>query len=126
MRSSIIFHATESILQLIWREGLSSPDLPAQVEGKNFLRNDALGPQVVEDGSGTRERHVGVAQAQDAIKSPIFQDLADLCPAQAKRLGLVDKAPNLPEMGAILCDCWEAGLGLGRGGGRRRGTPGVN
>lgn len=95
MRSSTIFHATESVLQLIQREGFSSPDSPAQVEGKQFLRNGALCPQVVEDGSGTGERQVGVAQAQDAIESPIFQNLADLCLAQAKCLGPVHKAPDL-------------------------------
>ena len=63
------FHATESILQLIWRKGLSISDLLAQVEGKNRLRNGTLILQLVKEGDGSKEGSVGVAQAQDAIKS---------------------------------------------------------
>ena len=62
------FHATESILQLIWRKGLSISDLLAQGEGKNRLRNGTLILQVVKDGDGSSEGYVGVVQAQDAIK----------------------------------------------------------
>ena len=62
------FHATESILQLIWRKGLSISDLLAQIEGKNRLRNGTLILQVVKDGNGSTEGYVGVVQAQDAIK----------------------------------------------------------
>ena len=63
------FHAPESILQLIWRKGLSILDLLAQVEGKNRLRNGTLILQLVKEGDGSKEGSVGVAQAQDAIKS---------------------------------------------------------
>ena len=49
------FRATESILQLIWRKGLSISDLLSQVEGKNRLRNGILILQVVKDGDGSRE-----------------------------------------------------------------------
>ena len=70
------FHAPESILQLIWRKGLSILDLLAQVEGKNRLRNGTFILQLVKDGEGSREGSVGVAQAQDAIKryalKPVF------------------------------------------------------
>ena len=62
------FPTTESKLHLIWRNGLSISDLLAQVEGKNRLRNGTLILQVVKDGDASHERHVGVAQAQDAIK----------------------------------------------------------
>ena len=72
------FHATESILQLIWRKGLSISDLLAQIEGKNRLRNGTLILQVVKDGNGSTEGYVGVVQAQDAIKrctlTPIFHN----------------------------------------------------
>ena len=61
------FRATESILKLIWRKGLSISDLLAQVEGKNRLRNGTLILQVVKDGDGSREGYVGVVQAQDTI-----------------------------------------------------------
>ena len=67
------FHATESILQLIWRKGLSISDLLAQVEGKNRLRNGTLILQLVKDGDGSREGYVGVVQAQDAIISSAFK-----------------------------------------------------
>ena len=62
------FHATESILQLIWRKGLPISDLLAQIEGKNRLRKGTLILQLVKDGDGSREGYVGVVQAQDAIK----------------------------------------------------------
>ena len=61
------FLATESILQLIWRKGLSISDLLAQVEGKNRLRHGTLILQVVKEGDGSREGYVGVVQAQDTI-----------------------------------------------------------
>ena len=70
------FHATESILQLIWRKGLSISDLLAQVEGKNRLRNGTLILQVVKDGDSSKDGYVGVVQAQDTIKRctliPVF------------------------------------------------------
>ena len=66
------FHAPESILQLIWRKGLSISDLLAQVEGKNRLRNGTLILQVVKYGDGSREGYVGVVQAQDTIKTYIL------------------------------------------------------
>ena len=40
-----------------------------QVEGKNRLRNGTLILQLVKEGDGSKEGSVGVAQAQDAIKS---------------------------------------------------------
>ena len=61
-------HPTESISQLIWREGLSSSDLRAQVEGKDRLRNGTLILQVVKDGDASNEGYVGLVQAQDSIK----------------------------------------------------------
>ena len=70
------FRATESILKLIWRKGLSISDLLAQVEGKNRLRNGTLILLLVKDGDGSREGYVVVVQAQDAIKryvlKPVF------------------------------------------------------
>ena len=70
------FHATESILQLIWRKGLSISDLLALVEGKNRLRNGTLILQLVKDGDGSKDGYVGVVPAQDTVKSntlkPIF------------------------------------------------------
>ena len=70
------FHATENILQLIWRKGLSISDLLAQVEGKNRLRNGTLILQVVNYGDGSSRGYVWVVQAQDAIKryvlKPVF------------------------------------------------------
>ena len=54
------FRATESILQLIWRKGLSVSDLLDLVEGKNKLRNGTLILQLVKDGDGSSERYVGV------------------------------------------------------------------
>ena len=65
------FHGTESMLQLIWRKGLSISDLLAQVEGKNRLRKGTLILQVVKDGYGSYEGHVRVVQAQDAIKTSV-------------------------------------------------------
>ena len=68
--------ATESILKLIWRQGLSISDLLAQVEGKNRLRNGTFILQLVKDGDGSRGGYVWVVQAQDAIKrytiKPVF------------------------------------------------------
>ena len=70
------FCATESILKLIWRKGLSISDLLAQVEGKNRLRNGTLILQVVKDGDSSKDGYVGVVQVQDAIKkctlTPVF------------------------------------------------------
>ena len=70
------FHATENILQLIWRKELSISDLLAQVEGKNRLRNGTFILQVVKDRDGSRDGYVWVVQAQDAIKryvlKPVF------------------------------------------------------
>ena len=70
------FRATESILQLIWRKGLSVSDLLDLVEGKNRLRHGILILQLVKDGDGSKDGYVGVVPAQDAIKrnslKPIF------------------------------------------------------
>jgi len=44
-------------------------DLLAQVEGKNRFRNGTFILQLVKDGDGSRGGYVGIAQAQDAIKS---------------------------------------------------------
>ena len=70
------FYATKSIVQLIWRKGLSISDLLAQVEGKNRLRNGTLILQVVNYGDGSSRGYVWVVQAQDAIKryvlKPVF------------------------------------------------------
>ena len=60
--------ATESILQIIWRKGLSISDLLVQIEGKNRLRDGTLILLLVKDGDGSREGYVVVVQAQDAIK----------------------------------------------------------
>ena len=62
------FNATRSILQLIWRRGLSISDLLAQVEGKNRFRNGTLILQFVKYGDGSNEGYVGVVQAQDTCK----------------------------------------------------------
>jgi len=66
-------HPTESISQLIWREGLSSSDLRAQVEGKDRLRNGTLLLQLVKDGDGSWDSEAGVGQAQDTIKGCIIK-----------------------------------------------------
>ena len=66
------FHAPESILQLIWRKRLSISDLLAQVEFKNRLRNGIVILQVVKDGDSSKDRYVGVVQAQDASKRCIL------------------------------------------------------
>ena len=89
------FRATENILQLIWRKGLSISDLLSQVEGKNRLRNSTLILQLVKNGNGSREGQFGVVQAKDAIKrytlKPIFRQ------AQTERLVSTYKVPNLWE-----------------------------
>ena len=73
------FHATESILQLIWRKVLSISGLHAQLEGKNRLRNGTLILQVGKDGDGSKDGYVGVVPAQDTVKSntlkPIFHQV---------------------------------------------------
>ena len=72
------FCATESILKLIWRKGLSILDLLAQVEGKNRPRNGTLILQVVKDGDGSKDGYAGIIQVQDAIKrctlTPVFHN----------------------------------------------------
>ena len=72
------FCATESILKLIWRKGLSISNLFAQVEGKNRFRNGTLILQVVKDGDSSKDGYVGVLQAQDTIKrctlTPVFHN----------------------------------------------------
>ena len=89
------FHAPESILQLIWRKGLTISDLLAQVEGKNRLRNGTLILQVVKDGDSSKDRYVGVLQAQDTIKrctlTTIFHN------AWTEQLISTYKVPNLWE-----------------------------
>ena len=52
---------------------MSSSDLLAEVEGKNRLRNGTLFLQVVKDGDGSYDGHVGVVQAQEAIKGCIIK-----------------------------------------------------
>ena len=74
IRYSIIFLPLKH-LKLIWREGLSSSDLLAQVEGKDRLRNDTLFLQVVKDGDGSYGGHAGVVQAQDVIKGCTFKPI---------------------------------------------------
>ena len=69
------FHATESILQLSYRKGLSISDLLAQVEGKNRLRNGTLILQLAKDGDGSREGYAGVVQAEDTIISSAFKPI---------------------------------------------------
>ena len=72
------FRATESILKLIWRKGLSVSDLLDLVEGKNRLRHGILILQLVKDGDGSKDGYVGVLQAQDTIKrctlTPVFHN----------------------------------------------------
>ena len=67
MRWPTLFHATESILELVWRKGLSSSDLAAQEQGEDRLRNDSLSLQVVEERVGFTPGEAGVGQAQDII-----------------------------------------------------------
>ena len=86
-------HPTESISQLIWKEGLSSSDLRAQVEGKDRLRNDTLFLQDVKDGGYLWGGEAGVAQAQDAIKGYVTEP--KLLQAQAKWLSNANKVANL-------------------------------
>ena len=62
------FCATEIILQLIWRKGLSISDILAQVEGKNRFRNGTFIHQVVKTGEGSSEGYFWILQAQDTIK----------------------------------------------------------
>ena len=74
IKCSIIFLQLKH-LKLIWREGLSSSDLLAQVEGKDRLRNGTLFLQVVKDGDGSYGGHAGVVQAQDVIKGCTFKPI---------------------------------------------------
>ena len=107
------FHATESILQLIWIKWFSISDLLAQVEGKNRLRNGTFILQVVKDGDGSREGHVWVVQAQDAIKRYTLKPR--VCQAYTERLVSTYKVPNLWERRVFpLTDTWSgARTGLG-------------
>ena len=89
------FHATESILQLIWRKGLSISDLLDLVEGKNRLRHGILILQLVKDGDGSRDGEVGVVQAQDTIITSALQPL--FLHSYTKRLISTYKVPNLWE-----------------------------
>jgi len=73
---------------------LSSSDLPAQVEGKDRLRNDSSVIQVVEDRAGPIGGKAGVGQAQDAIIRPVFHGLPGQIRAQAKCLPRDKKFPN--------------------------------
>jgi len=73
---------------------LSSSDLPAQVEGKDRLRNDSSVIQVVEDRAGPIGGKAGVGQAQDAIIRPIFHGLPGQIRAQAKCLPRDKKFPD--------------------------------
>lgn len=74
-----------------------APDSPAQVEGKEALRKEALLPQAVKDGRGSLKAKAGIAQSQDAIKDCVFHELAWLLQAQAECLGYVRQAPDLWE-----------------------------
>lgn len=73
---------------------MSSSDLPAQVEGKDRLRNDSSVIQVVEDRAGPIGGKAGVGQAQDAIIRPIFHGLPGQIRAQAKCLPRDKKFPD--------------------------------
>ena len=73
---------------------MSSSDLPAQVEGKDRLRNDSSVIQVVEDRAGPIGGKAGVGQAQDAIIRPIFHGLPGQIRAQAKCLPRDKKVPD--------------------------------
>lgn len=73
---------------------MSSSDLPAQVEGKDRLRNDSSVIQVVEDRAGPIGGKAGVGQAQDAIIRPVFHGLPGQIRAQAKCLPRDKKFPN--------------------------------
>ena len=107
------FHATESNLQLICINWLSISDLLAQVEVKNRLRNGTLILQVVKDGDSSKDRYVGVLQAQDTIKrctlTTIFHN------AWTEQLISTYKVPNLWERRVFpLTDMWSgARTGLG-------------
>ena len=107
------FHATESILQLIWRKGSSISDLLAQVEGKNRLRYGTFILQLVKDGDGSRDGEVGVVQAQDTIITSALQPL--FLHSYTKRLISTYKVPNLWERIVFpLTDTWSgARTGLG-------------
>ena len=73
---------------------MSSSDLPAQVEGKDRLRNDSSVLQGVEDRAGPIGGKAGVGQAQDAIIRPIFHGLPGQIRAQAKCLPRDKKFPD--------------------------------
>ena len=76
------------------REVWPTSDLPAQVEGKDWLRNDFSILQVVEDWGGPLDGEAGVGQAQDAIIRPIFHGLPGQIRAQAKCLPRDKKFPD--------------------------------
>ena len=89
------FHATESILQLIWRKGSSISDLLAQVEGKNRLRNGTLILQLVKNGDGSSEGYFWILQAQDTIK--MYTLNPGFCQAYSELLVSTYKVANLWE-----------------------------
>ena len=107
------FHATESILQLIWRKGLSISDLLAQVEGKNRLRNGTLILQVVKDGDGSREGYVGVVQAQDTIKTYILNPYSTML--RPNGWSVLTRSPICGREECSHLQICEVGLGLGWG-----------
>ena len=74
---------------------MSISDVLAQVEGKSRLRNGTMIPQVVKDGDGSKNRYVGVVQAQDAIKRYTIKP--DFCQAYTEWLVSTYKVPNLWE-----------------------------
>ena len=77
-------HPTESISQLIWKEGLSSSDLRAQVEGKDRLRNGTLLLQLVKDGDGSWDSEAGATMASGV---DVWLGLGvPACPSEGKRL----------------------------------------
>lgn len=77
-------------------------DLPAQVEGKERVRNKSKVLQVVKEWSGSLDGKAGEAQAQDAIKRCILKKMFGLLLAQGKGLVEVEKVPNLWEQRVTL------------------------
>lgn len=83
--------------------------LPAQVKGKDVLRNVTLFPHVVKDRDDPREAEVGVGQAQDAIEVGKLQVDAGLLHAQPKCLVLDHDVGDLQKKRGL----WWARAGQG-------------
>lgn len=75
--------------------GPSPPNLRAQVDREEVLRNQALVPDVVKDGCGPGRGNAGVGQPQDAVEGSIIQEGAGFGLAQAEDLIGVRDASNL-------------------------------